>query len=59
MKFADSVYICGVNFINHLIKSFMKNFFKKNWAKIVAFVCGAVLACLGKLDVTQLVGLLV
>lgn len=37
----------------------MKEFFKKNWAKMVAFVCGVTLACLGKLDVTQLVGLLV
>ena len=36
----------------------MKEFFKKNWAKMVAFVCGIVLACLGKLDVSQLVGLL-
>lgn len=36
----------------------MKEFFKKNWAKMVAFVCGVVLALLGKLDVSQLVGLL-
>lgn len=37
----------------------MKEFFKKNWAKGLAFVCGIVLAMMGKLDFAQLAGLLV
>ena len=36
----------------------MKDFFKKNWAKFIAFVCGLILACLGKMDFSQLAGFL-